>query len=91
MSSDERDYITQKLMEFVQRELLDGKDVVDFTATTPLLEWGLLNSIETARLVAFIREELGVRVAPTDMVSRNFKDIESITGLVAPLRAAAAV
>jgi acyl carrier protein len=87
MSDDQRAYVVDKLVDFVRRELLDGKDVVDFTTTTPLLDWGLLNSIETTRLVAYIREEFGVRVPPTDMVSRHFKDVEAITDLVTSLRA----
>ncbi|HEX4701952.1 MAG TPA: acyl carrier protein [Pseudonocardiaceae bacterium] len=86
MSDDERSYVIDRLVAFVRRELLDGKDVTDFTTTTPLLDWGLLNSIETTRLVAYIRDEFGVRVPPTDMVSRHFKDVESITDLVTSLR-----
>lgn len=87
MADDGRTDVVEKLVEFVRRELLDGKDVTELTTTTPLLDWGLLNSIETTRLVAFIREEFAVRVPPTDMVSRHFKDIESITDLVVSLRA----
>jgi acyl carrier protein len=87
MTDDGRSDVVVKLVEFVRRELLDGKDVTELTTTTPLLDWGLLNSIETTRLVAFIREEFSVRVPPTDMVSRHFKDIESITDLVLSLRA----
>jgi acyl carrier protein len=87
MSDDGRQAVAGRLVEFVEQHLLDGKGVEEFTTTTPLLEWGLLNSIETARLVAFIRDDFGVRVPPTDMVSRNFKDVESITDLVTSLRA----
>jgi acyl carrier protein len=90
MGDSTREFVSQKLLEYVQRELLDEDSVADLSITTPLLEWGLLNSIETARLVAFIREELGVRVPPAELVSRNFKDINSITNLVAPLRPATA-
>jgi acyl carrier protein len=86
MTDDERVVVARKLVEFVEKHLLDGKDVGELTTTTPLLEWGLLNSIETTRLVAYIREEFSVRVPPTDMVARHFKDIESITELVTSLR-----
>jgi acyl carrier protein len=90
MADGTRDFVSRKLLDYVRRELLDDSSAADLSTTTPLLEWGLLNSIETARLVAFIRDELGVRVPPTEMVSRNFKDIESITSLVVPLRTAPA-
>jgi acyl carrier protein len=86
--SDDRAHVVSKLVSFVRSTLLDGKDVPDFSTTTPLLDWGLLNSIETTRLVAYIREEFGVRVPPTDMVSKHFKDIDSIADLVTSLRTA---
>ncbi|TCO44750.1 acyl carrier protein [Actinocrispum wychmicini] len=88
---NDRAELLDKLAKYVELELLDGKDITDFTTTTPLLEWGLLNSIETARLVAYIREEFGIRVPPTEMVSRNFQDIERIADLVSELRAPAAL
>jgi acyl carrier protein len=82
----DRAKILSKLHDYVVAELLDGKDVEQFETTTPLLDWGLLSSIETARLVAFVRQELGVRVPPTDMVKRNFQNLESITDLLLSLR-----
>jgi acyl carrier protein len=81
----ERADVLHKLRDYTERELLDGKDVEQFDTTTPLLEWGLLNSIETARLIAFIRDEFGVRVPPADMVSRNFHDLERVADLVESL------
>ena len=87
MADDERVDVTRKLVEFVEKHLLDSKDVGELTTTTPLLDWGLLNSIETTRLVAYLREEFSVRVPPTEMVARHFKDIESIADLVTSLRA----
>jgi acyl carrier protein len=51
-----------------------------------LLEWGILNSVETARLTVFLRQECGVRVSPTQVNAENFRDLESITDLVSTLR-----
>jgi acyl carrier protein len=82
----DRELLLGKLADYAKRELLDDKDVEGFGTTTPLLEWGLINSIETARLIAFIREEFGVRVPPAEMVSRNFQDLERIADLVSALR-----
>jgi acyl carrier protein len=89
-TNDEREQLLGKLSAYTERELLDGKELEEFTTTTPLLEWGLLNSIETARLVAYIREEFGVRVPPTEMVGRNFQNLESIADMVRSLRETAA-
>ncbi|MFJ2112677.1 MULTISPECIES: acyl carrier protein [unclassified Streptomyces] len=86
MTDLDRTKILSKLNDYVVAELLDGKDAEQFDTTTPLLDWGLLNSIETARLVSFVRQELGVRVPPADMVKKNFQDLESIADLLLSLQ-----
>lgn len=73
------------LTTYVGTELLDPRDSEGLTATTPLLEWGILNSIKWAKLVAHIREEYGVRIPHAELVSENFRDLESIAKLVAAL------
>ncbi|WP_460395462.1 acyl carrier protein [Actinophytocola sediminis] len=52
----------------------------------PLLEWGILNSLSTTRLVGFIRDQFGIDVPPESLVGANFKDLNSITALVVGLR-----
>jgi acyl carrier protein len=53
---------------------------------TPLLEWGILNSISTVQLIGFIRERFQVDVPPEE-VAGNFRDLRSITQLLAQLNA----
>ena len=52
---------------------------------TPLLEWGILNSLSTTRLISFIRTELDVDVPAEEMVGENFRDLLSISRLVSGL------
>ncbi|MGK5533263.1 phosphopantetheine-binding protein, partial [Streptomyces sp. URMC 129] len=51
-------------------------------ADTPLLEWGILNSMNTAKLLTFVREELGVEVPVTRITGRDFGSLRAITDLV---------
>lgn len=76
--------VLDSLKSYVSRELLDGKDI-GLDASTPLLEWGIINSIEIARLVAFIQDRFGVEVPGEMIVVEHFKDLTSLTNLVSEL------
>ena len=74
--------VAEVLKLYVVRELLDG-DGRELTLTTPLLEWGVINSIEIARLVAFIKSEFGASIPGEKVIAANFRDLLSIARLVA--------
>jgi acyl carrier protein len=85
---DQRDEILGRLTSYVRQELLgdDGDAVdVDLRPDSPLLEWGVLNSMNTARLIAFVRTELDVDVPPTHITGRHFRSLDSITDLILSL------
>jgi acyl carrier protein len=71
------------------RGYLSERILQDSTVTiepdTPLLEWGILNSVSTVQLIGFIRERFQVDVPPEEIAGRNFKDLRSITQLLAQL------
>jgi len=52
------------------------------TAKTPLLEWGVLNSLRLTQLLGFIRDSLGVEVGAEHIVGGNFRDLDAVTRLV---------
>jgi acyl carrier protein len=91
MSTDQYTQVLDVLTEYVSVQLLGAENATGLTKNTPLLELGVLNSIETARLVAYIRDTFGVRLAPAAMTATNFRDLETIAGLVAGVPAAARV
>ena len=90
MPPDTREEILDSLTDFVQRELLGGSDqpesAPELKPDTPLLEWGILNSLNTARLLAYLRDELDVVVPLTHVTGRYFQDLDSVTDLVLSLR-----
>ena len=71
------------------REYVDERILQDPTVTidpdTPLLECGILNSVSTVQLVGFIRERFHVVIPPEEVAGRNFRDLRSITQLLAKL------
>jgi acyl carrier protein len=72
------------LKKFIEDQLIDGPGIA-IEPETPLLEWGILNSLATASLVAFIRDNLGVEVPIEQMVGENFRNLANITRMVADL------
>lgn len=72
------------LTEFIREKVLDSAEV-EVLPDTPLLEWGILNSLSTTGLVVFIGQRFGVDIPAERMVGRNFRDLDSITRLVLEL------
>ncbi|GAA5013306.1 acyl carrier protein [Streptomyces sp. NPDC005813] len=85
MASD-RDELINQLTEFIQERLLAEPDAQGIAPDTPLLEWGILTSINTAQLLTFIRDELGTNIPPTELTGTNFQNLDSITDLLLSLR-----
>jgi acyl carrier protein len=78
--------ILDSLKKFIEDQLINAPGVA-IELDTPLLEWGILNSLATTRLIAFIREDLGVEVPIEELVGENFRDLACITRMVAALAA----
>ena len=76
--------VLDNVKDYISLEILDGEDI-GLDESTPLLEWGIINSIEMARIVSFIQNRFSVKVPADKILPDNFKDLTSITGLVVDL------
>jgi acyl carrier protein len=83
----QHDRVADELERYVRANFLDGDEDEGLSRTTPLLQWGVLNSMNTALLLTHIRDHLGVDVPPTELNGSNFRDLDSITDLVVGLAA----
>jgi clorobiocin biosynthesis protein CloN5 len=71
-----------RLRNFVANELLNG-DGRDLDADTPLLAWGILDSMSLIRLIDFIEEELKVSLPSDELAdSANLQSLATITRMV---------
>jgi acyl carrier protein len=77
--------IVRDLREFISERILEGEDV-GLDETTPLIEWGILNSMEMIRMVGFISERYAVDLPSDTIRLDNFKDLGSLARLVAEQR-----
>jgi acyl carrier protein len=73
--------VLEKLKEYIAKEILDGRDI-GLDASTPLLEWGVINSLEMRSLLLFIEKQFQVIVPPQRVVAETFQNLHTIATLV---------
>jgi acyl carrier protein len=84
MSGKQYDAVLETLTGYVQSRLAaEGEREVG--PATPLVSTGLLKSLETARLLAFVHQEFGVRIPASELARRNFETLDAISSLVSSL------
>lgn len=86
-NTDDSIELHTRILTYIRDELATATEREQLTSTTPLLEAGILDSLRTARLISWLRDDLGVRVPPLAMTGKNFHDIDSIAELAVSLRA----
>ncbi|MFJ4712045.1 acyl carrier protein [Streptomyces sp. NPDC088785] len=79
------DAVTGRLLDFIRTEFLWSDDGVTIDATTPLLEWGIVDSLRIALLQAFILNEWDVSVPAARIDAKNFKNAGSIAAMICEL------
>lgn len=73
---------------FVLEEFLPGVDPAELTDETPLISGGIIDSLATTRLVAFIEKTFSVRLGSHEMGADTLDTITAICALVTKKRAA---
>lgn len=80
------DDVQTALLRYIAVQVLDGKDI-GLDTTTPLLEWGVINSLEIVKLISFIRTQFGVSVPSSKVTAEYFQNLGALTSLVVQLAA----
>jgi acyl carrier protein len=80
-----REEMLDELRGFVVRELLDGRDT-GLDEHTPLLAWGVLDSLSVNVLISFTSERFGIEVPQSEVAPQNLKDLDSYVALLTRLR-----
>ena len=79
------DNMIPELRNFIAREFLNGKDE-GFDATTPLIEWGIIDSIAIVTLRDFVSTRFGVEIPHSELKLSNLSSLTTIASLIARLR-----
>ena len=76
-----RDEMLGELKQFVVRELLDGRDT-GLDEHTPLLAWGVLDSLSVNVLVSYTSERFGIDVPQGEVTPENLKDLDAYVSML---------
>ena len=76
------DDITGTVKEYILTTFLPGEDPSQLTATTPLITSGILDSLATIELVAFLEERFGIELEARDVDTSRLGTLDDITNLV---------
>jgi acyl carrier protein len=79
-----REEMLGELKGFVVSEFLDGRDT-GLDEHTPLLAWGVLDSLSVNVLVSFTSERFGLDVPPSEVTPDNLKDLDSYVAMLTRL------
>ncbi|QIS10440.1 acyl carrier protein [Nocardia arthritidis] len=74
--------LTERLLAFIRERFLDDDPASNLDGETPLLDWGILNSVNTAELISFIRSEFDCAVHQSSVNVRNFRNANCIAALI---------
>lgn len=77
----QRPTIIEELKRYIAQDVLAGKDI-GLDETTPLLEWGIMNSLEIVRLLSFIRKQFAVDIPADKLVADSFTSVSAVADLV---------
>ena len=68
--------------EYILRECLPGEDPAHLAVSTPLITSGILDSIATLKLVAFLERQFPISIQPHEADAEHLDTIERIAALV---------
>jgi acyl carrier protein len=76
------DNIKESIRGYILEEFLPGENPAALTDTTALITGGILDSLATVKLVAYIEENFGVQVQAHEMTADYLDTVASIAELV---------
>jgi len=83
MSPVEHAVFLEPLRTFIEERHLDGRATLADDA--PLLEWGVIDSLALADLMAFIEERFALSVPLAAITPENFRTLETIAKMLSLL------
>lgn len=76
------DAIEPSVKEFILREFLPGADADELASDTELITAGILDSLATLRLVAFLEETFGITIEAHEASADHLNTLTQIGELV---------
>jgi len=77
-----RTQVLSQILQFLQRELLQGDDSVQLDADARLIDLGLMNSVSAVMLQSFVEKKLGVKLPRESLTPDALASPRTIAALV---------
>ena len=74
--------IKQEIKQFILQEFLPGEDPANLTDSVQLLQGGIIDSLSTLKLVAFLEQHFGIELQAYDANPENLATLPDIAALV---------
>ena len=75
-------HIVDAVKAYILEEFLPGENPDELTETTPLITGGILDSLATIKLIAFLEEQFKVTIQPHEADAEHMDTLSSIAKLV---------
>ena len=80
--------LEQTIKDYIVKEFMFDNPQAALTDDQALMEEGIIDSLGIFTLIAFIEQQFGVKIDPTDVVVDNFQSVRKIADLVRSRQAA---
>ena len=67
---------------FILKEFLPGENPDELTDSTPLITGGILDSLATLKLVAFVEERYGITLKAHEADAENLNTLTDVANLI---------
>ncbi|MFQ5535027.1 MAG: acyl carrier protein [Sphingomonadales bacterium] len=74
--------ITLTVRDYILSQFLPGENPDNLTSSTELITSGVLDSLATLRLVAFLEDSFGIETEPHELDPANLNTIADVTNFV---------
>lgn len=74
--------ISERLIAFIRERFLDGDAAGELDETSPLLEWGVINSLNSVILLSFINDEFQTPLSLENIDATTFKSVRDMTTML---------
>jgi acyl carrier protein len=76
----------EELKTYIINHILDGRDADELTLDSPLLEWGVIDSLTIVDLVDFVKTTFSIELPASELKPQNLQSIQTIAGLMERFR-----
>ena len=72
----------EDIKAYIVDQILDGRDADKLDVDTPLLEWGIIDSLTIVDLVEFVKSRFSIDLPASELVPQNLESIHAFTALM---------